>query len=182
MIAGERRASERARVCDVRGRGVDAPAGNNAAAAAVSDFVNALRSIGTDFLFRKKCRATRRDPGARAQGVSLYATNAEGASADFQVVFTRVRLRAKRYGETSPEPWRRRTLLRRVAGSRPLPRKLRWTLAAACMFSLLAPASARSQESGNLTGRWVLNRNQSQVDNQIGFNPAWLIAGRTPNA
>jgi hypothetical protein len=42
---------------------------------------------------------------------------------------------------------------------------------------LLAPASARSQESGNLTGRWVLNRNQSQVDKQIGFNPAWLVAG-----
>lgn len=50
-------------------------------------------------------------------------------------------------------------------------------LSAACMLGLLAPASARSQESGNLTGRWVLNRNQSQVDKQIGFNPAWLIAG-----
>jgi hypothetical protein len=50
-------------------------------------------------------------------------------------------------------------------------------LAGACVFSLLAPASARGQESGNLTGRWVLNRNQSQVDKQIGFNPAWLAAG-----
>ena len=55
----------------------------------------------------------------------------------------------------------------------------RWlaVLPAACMLALLAPASARSQESGNLTGRWVLNRNQSQVDKQIGFNPAWLAAG-----
>jgi hypothetical protein len=50
-------------------------------------------------------------------------------------------------------------------------------LAAACMLGLLAPASARSQESGNLTGRWVLNRNQSQVDKEVGFNPDWLIAG-----
>ena len=50
-------------------------------------------------------------------------------------------------------------------------------LAAGCMLGLLAPASARSQESGNLTGRWVLNRNQSQVDKEIGFNPAWLAAG-----
>ena len=55
----------------------------------------------------------------------------------------------------------------------------RWlaVLPAACMLALLAPTSARSQESGNLTGRWVLNRNQSQVDKQIGFNPAWLVAG-----
>jgi len=45
------------------------------------------------------------------------------------------------------------------------------------MLGLLAPASARSQESGNLTGRWVLNRNQSQVDKEVGFNPAWLAAG-----
>ena len=45
------------------------------------------------------------------------------------------------------------------------------------MLSLLAPPSAGSQESGNLTGRWVLNRNQSQVDKEIGFNPAWLAAG-----
>ena len=50
-------------------------------------------------------------------------------------------------------------------------------LAAACVLVLLAPASARSQESGNLTGRWVLNRNQSQVDKEVGFNPAWLAAG-----
>jgi hypothetical protein len=50
-------------------------------------------------------------------------------------------------------------------------------LAAACMLGLLAPASARSQDSGNLTGRWVLNRNQSQVDKEVGFNPDWLIAG-----
>jgi hypothetical protein len=45
------------------------------------------------------------------------------------------------------------------------------------MLGLLAPAFARGQESGNLTGRWVLNRNQSQVDKEIGFNPAWLPAG-----
>ena len=50
-------------------------------------------------------------------------------------------------------------------------------LAAACMLGLLAPASARCQESGNLTGRWVLNRDQSQVDKEIGFIPAWLAAG-----
>ena len=50
-------------------------------------------------------------------------------------------------------------------------------LAAACMVGLLAPAPARSQDSGNLTGRWVLNRNQSQVDKEVGFNPDWLIAG-----
>jgi len=49
-------------------------------------------------------------------------------------------------------------------------------LAAACMLGFLAP-SARGQESGNLTGRWVLNRNQSQVDKEIGFTPAWLAAG-----
>jgi hypothetical protein len=51
-------------------------------------------------------------------------------------------------------------------------------LAAACMLGLLPPASARSQESGNLTGRWVLNRNQSQIDKQVGFNPAWLAPER----
>ena len=50
-------------------------------------------------------------------------------------------------------------------------------LAAACMLGLLTPAAARSQDSGNLTGRWVLNRNQSQVDKEVGFNPDWLIAG-----
>ena len=50
-------------------------------------------------------------------------------------------------------------------------------LAAACLVGLLAPAPARSQDSGNLTGRWVLNRNQSQVDKEVGFNPDWLIAG-----
>jgi hypothetical protein len=50
-------------------------------------------------------------------------------------------------------------------------------LAAACMLGLLAPASARGQESGNLTGRWVLNRTQSQVDKEVGFNPDWLTAG-----
>jgi hypothetical protein len=50
-------------------------------------------------------------------------------------------------------------------------------LAAACMLGILAPASARSQDSGNLTGRWVLNRSQSQVDKEVGFNPDWLIAG-----
>ena len=48
-------------------------------------------------------------------------------------------------------------------------------LAAACMLGLLAPAAVRSQESGNLTGRWVLNRNQSQVDKEVGFNPVWLV-------
>src|SRR5688572_26701251 len=72
-----------------------------------------------------------------------------------------------------------RSLTRRFAGSLHPLRKLPWTavLAGACVFGLLAPASARGQESGNLTGRWVLNRNQSQVDKQIGFNPAWLAAG-----
>ena len=45
------------------------------------------------------------------------------------------------------------------------------------MLGVLVPASARSQESGNLTGRWILNRNQSQVDKEIGFTPAWLAAG-----
>ena len=50
-------------------------------------------------------------------------------------------------------------------------------LAAAFMLGLLTPAAARSQDSGNLTGRWVLNRNQSQVDKEVGFNPDWLIAG-----
>jgi len=50
-------------------------------------------------------------------------------------------------------------------------------LAASCMLGLLAPASAHGQESGNLTGRWVLNRNQSQIDKKIGFNPPWLVAG-----
>jgi len=50
-------------------------------------------------------------------------------------------------------------------------------LAAAWMFGLLAPASAHSQESGNLTGRWVLNRNQSDIDKEVGFTPVWLPAG-----
>ena len=70
-----------------------------------------------------------------------------------------------------------RSLTRRLADSLPPPRKLRWGLglAAACMFGLLAPAAARSQESGNLTGRWVLNRNQSQVDKEVRFNPVWLV-------
>jgi len=52
-----------------------------------------------------------------------------------------------------------------------------YLLAAACILSLLAPAAVRGQESGNLTGRWVLNRDQSQVDKQVGFNPVWLGAG-----
>jgi hypothetical protein len=56
-------------------------------------------------------------------------------------------------------------------------RPLAAVLAAACMLGLLAPASARSQESANMTGRWVLNRNESQVDKEVGFNPAWLAAG-----
>jgi hypothetical protein len=47
--------------------------------------------------------------------------------------------------------------------------------AAACIVGL--EASARGQESGNLTGRWVLNRIQSQVDKEIGFNPSWFSAG-----
>jgi hypothetical protein len=50
-------------------------------------------------------------------------------------------------------------------------------LSAACVLGFLAPASARGQESANLSGRWVLNRDQSQVDKQVGFNPAWLAAG-----
>jgi hypothetical protein len=50
-------------------------------------------------------------------------------------------------------------------------------LAAACMLGLLAPAPARSQESVNLTGRWVLNRGQSQIDKKVGFSPGWLAAG-----
>ncbi len=50
-------------------------------------------------------------------------------------------------------------------------------LAAACMVGLLGPTSVRGQESGNLTGRWVLNRSQSEVDKQVGFNPAWVAAG-----
>jgi hypothetical protein len=45
------------------------------------------------------------------------------------------------------------------------------------MLGVLTHASARSQESGNLTGRWVLNRNQSQIDKEVGFNPDWLVAG-----
>jgi hypothetical protein len=45
------------------------------------------------------------------------------------------------------------------------------------MLDIVAPASARSQESGNLTGRWVLNRNESQIDKEIGFTPVWLAAG-----
>jgi len=39
---------------------------------------------------------------------------------------------------------------------------------------LLAAPSARSQPSTNFTGRWVLNRNQSQVENEVGFNPSGL--------
>lgn len=48
---------------------------------------------------------------------------------------------------------------------------------AACVLGLAAPTSARAQESGNLSGRWVLNRNQSQVDKEVGFTPVWLAAG-----
>jgi hypothetical protein len=50
-------------------------------------------------------------------------------------------------------------------------------LAAACVLGVLASATARGQDTVNLTGRWVLNRDQSQIDKQIGFNPAWLVAG-----
>jgi hypothetical protein len=58
------------------------------------------------------------------------------------------------------------------------PRKLRWTLlTAVCTLCFLTPLFARGQESGNLTGRWVLNRSQSQIDKEVGFNPAWLPAG-----
>ena len=45
------------------------------------------------------------------------------------------------------------------------------------MLGFLAAAPARGQESGNLTGRWVLNRSQSQIDKEVGFNPAWMVAG-----
>ena len=48
---------------------------------------------------------------------------------------------------------------------------------AASVLALLMPTAARGQESGNLTGRWVLNRDQSQVDKEVGFNPVWLGAG-----
>lgn len=63
----------------------------------------------------------------------------------------------------------------------------KYVLAAACILGLLAPITARGQESGNLTGRWVLNRDQSQVDKEVGFTPVWLGAGtrsaeREPNA
>lgn len=50
-------------------------------------------------------------------------------------------------------------------------------LATACVLGFLTPASARGEQSPNLTGRWVLNRGESQIDKQIGFNPAWLVAG-----
>ena len=50
-------------------------------------------------------------------------------------------------------------------------------LAAACVLGVLGSATARGQDTVNLTGRWVLNRDQSQIDKQIGFNPAWLVAG-----
>jgi hypothetical protein len=53
-------------------------------------------------------------------------------------------------------------------------------LAAACLLGLLAPASVLGQESGNLTGRWVLNRSQSQIDRELGFTPAWMAAGTRP--
>jgi hypothetical protein len=51
--------------------------------------------------------------------------------------------------------------------------------AAACILvlGLLTPTAARGQESGNLTGRWVLNRDQSQIEKEVGFNPVWLSAG-----
>jgi hypothetical protein len=47
-------------------------------------------------------------------------------------------------------------------------------LSTACMLTLLMPVPARSQESGNLTGRWILNRAQSELDKDVGFNPDWL--------
>ena len=47
-------------------------------------------------------------------------------------------------------------------------------LAFACILVSLVPASARSQSATNLTGRWVLNRSQSQIDKEVGFNPAGL--------
>ena len=50
------------------------------------------------------------------------------------------------------------------------------TLAIGCMLGLLASVSPRGQESGNLTGRWVLNRSQSQIDKELGFNLIGLAA------
>ena len=72
-----------------------------------------------------------------------------------------------------------RSLTRRFAGALLPPQRLRWmaVLAAACILGVLASATARGQDTVNLTGRWVLNRDQSQIDKQIGFNPAWLVAG-----
>ncbi len=77
-----------------------------------------------------------------------------------------------------PSPTRLSSEKRRLSNSsaRSLTRRF-VVLAAACVLGLFAPAAARSQESGNLTGRWVLNRNQSQVDKQVGFNPTWLATG-----
>jgi hypothetical protein len=54
---------------------------------------------------------------------------------------------------------------------------VRCLLATTCALSLLAPAVARAQTSGNLTGRWVLNRDQSQVDKEVRFSPLWLAGG-----
>ena len=48
------------------------------------------------------------------------------------------------------------------------------SITVACVLALLAPLAARGQDSSNLTGRWVLNRSQSQVDKEVGFNPAGL--------
>jgi len=52
-------------------------------------------------------------------------------------------------------------------------------LVAASALGILPPTQASAQESGNLTGRWVLNRDQSQLSHEVGFNPDWLMAGRT---
>ena len=76
---------------------------------------------------------------------------------------------------STPDSLERRGLSDSRAES--LSRRLTAVFAAACILGLLAPAAARGQESGNLTGRWVLNRSQSQIDKEIGFNPAWMVAG-----
>ena len=46
-------------------------------------------------------------------------------------------------------------------------------------FALVVVPAAAGQDSGNLTGRWVLNSAQSQPSREVGFNPDWLMAGRS---
>jgi hypothetical protein len=50
------------------------------------------------------------------------------------------------------------------------------SLAVGCILGLLAPTPARGQATNNLTGRWVLNRSQSQLAKEVGFDPAGLTA------